>query len=303
MVCLIDTSNIFFITYSMFIKTMKKNNGPDYEIEEKDLGLFWHMFIKYAMPFLTTYENSVWAFEGHNSTAWRKQMYPLYKENRKDRKEDPDYKFIGSLLNEIEVYLSYFHCKTMRVDNCEGDDVIFACAKYYAEKGERIQIISGDEDLTQIALFFDEVTVFNPIKSRKAEPNPNIIFKKAIVGDTSDNIKGVPKIGEKTFAAMLEDKALWNKKMTPENTVIFENILKIVDLREFPEEYRNNIVKELENKDWNTFDKNKVELFLAEHGLKQCQQEWGSQSGQIEMMLNGNDMAGAEEELMEILNG
>ena len=81
MVCLIDTSNIFFITYSMFIKTMKKNNGPDYEVEEKDLGLFWHMFIKYAMPFLTTYENSVWAFEGHNSTAWRKQMYPLYKEN------------------------------------------------------------------------------------------------------------------------------------------------------------------------------------------------------------------------------
>ena len=74
-------------------------------------------------------------------------------------------------------------------------------------------------------------------------------------------------------------------------------------LSSIPEEYRNNIIKELESKDWNTFDKNKVELFLAEHGLKQCQQEWGSQSGQIEMMLNGNDMVGAEEELMEILNG
>ena len=34
MICAIDTSNIFFITYSMFIKTLKKNNGPDYEVQE-----------------------------------------------------------------------------------------------------------------------------------------------------------------------------------------------------------------------------------------------------------------------------
>ena len=131
MICAIDTSNIFFITYSMFIKTLKKNNGPDYEVQEEDLGLFWHMFIRYAMPYLSTFENTIWAFEGHNSTAYRKQIYPLYKENRKDRKDDPDYRFIGPLLNDIEKYLSLFHCKTMRVDNCEGDDVIYAVSKYY----------------------------------------------------------------------------------------------------------------------------------------------------------------------------
>ena len=303
MICVIDTSNIFFITYSMFIKTLKKNNGPDYEVQEEDLGLFWHMFIRYAMPYLTTFENTIWAFEGHNSTAYRKQIYPLYKENRKDRKDDPDYRFIGPLLNDIEKYLSLFHCKTMRVDNCEGDDVIYAVSKYYSEKGEEVQIVSGDEDLTQIALFYDTVSVFNPIKNRKAVPNPNIIQKKAIVGDMSDNIKGVPRIGEKIFEKMLEDQVLWNKKMTPENIEIYETVLKIVDLRKYPKEYQDNVVAELESKDWNSFDKNGVELFFMEHGLKKCQEEWSSQCGQIEMMLNGNDMVAAEDEIAQILAG
>ena len=132
---------------------------------------------------------------------------------------------------------------------------------------------------------------------------PNIIQKKAIVGDTSDNIKGVPRIGEKIFEKMLEDQALWNKKMTPENIEIYETVLKIVDLRKYPKEYQDNIIKELESKDWNSFDKNGVELFFMEHGLKKCQEEWSSQCGQIEMMLNGNDMVAAEDEIAQILAG
>lgn len=302
-VCIIDTSNIFFITYSMFVKNCQKNNGNDYEVQDKDLGLFWHMFVRYSMPYLTSYEQTVWAFEGKNSCDWRKKIYPLYKENRKDRKDDPNYRYVGPLLQGIEEYLSHFHCKTMRVDNCEGDDVIYSVAKYYAEKGEQVQIISGDEDLTQITLFFDGVTVFNPIKNRRAEADPNIIIRKSIVGDTSDNIKGVPRIGKETFTKMLEDKTLWAKKMTPENIKIFETVQKIVDLREFPKEYQKSITEEFESKDWNEFDKDAVELFFINNNLKQCQEDWRGQCGQIEMMLNGNDMTCAEDEIESILKG
>lgn len=312
MVCLVDNSNIINISYAVFVKTLKDKNGPDYVIKESDLGMFWHLYVHKIKDYLTTYKELVFCSEGHNSTVWRKNKYPLYKENRKERAENPDYNFIKKCYEDCDKFLKLFHCKVMRVENCEADDVIYKLTEYYTSKSEEVNIVSSDKDLTQMCSYFDGVSVFNPMSNvnKRITPvtnsencNKNIILEKAIVGDSSDNIKGLPGIGQKTFEKMLEDKILWNKKMTQDNQILFETILDIVDLRRYPKEYQDEIIKQFESFDFYNFDVQGVEKFYFDNNLNQCAREWSQLSADIEMMLNGKAELSAEEEILAMING
>ncbi len=271
MICCIDASNIFFITWSMFIKDQKEKNGNDYVVREEDTGLFLHMFLRKVMEYLTTYKDCVFCFEGVHSTAWRKEVYPPYKENRKH--DDPNYKWVGLLMEKTYDILKLFHTKLLKINNCEGDDCIYATCKYYSEKEEQVKIISNDKDLSQIMNFYDTVTQYNPVKKTNVEKNENILLEKALIGDTSDNIKAFKGLGPKTFQKMLEDKEFWNKKMTPENLELLDRVMKIIDLRKYPQEYQDAIKEELD-KPWNEFNKDSIEKFLLDNGLKSCYNDW-----------------------------
>ena len=303
MICCVDTSNIFFITWSMFKKDCLQKNGDDYVIREEDLGLFYHMFLRKIMPFITSYKDCIFCFEGVYSTKWRKEVFPPYKENRKDTKEDPNYKWVGPMMEKMLEYLSYFHCKTLKVDYCEGDDCIYQVCKYYAEKGEHIRIISSDKDLSQIINFYPEqVTQYNPIKQINIEKNENILLEKALVGDASDNIKAFKGIGPKTFEKMLEDKEVWNKKMTPANQQMLETVMSIIDLRKYPQKYQDAIKAEIE-KPWNEFDETSIEKFLLDNGLKVCYNDWTASWINDIRAQDYEQKEDAMEEIMDILKG
>lgn len=312
MIVLVDNSNIINIAYAVFVKTMKDKNGLDYVIKEDDLGMFWHLYIRKIKDYLCNYENIIFCGEGHNSTAWRKSLYPLYKENRKERGENPDYDFIGKCYKDTEEFLKLFHCKVMRVDNCEADDVIYKLSEYFTNQGEQVNIVSSDKDLTQICNYFDGVSVFNPMSSvnkkcvavtNSENCNKNILLEKIIIGDTSDNIKGLPKIGQKTFEKMVTDKLEWDKQLSkPGNQELYNAIEKIVDLRKYPEKYQKAIIDKFESFDYYNFDIDGVEKFMFDHNLNQCLREWSEMSGEIQMMLNGNNTSSAEDEILELIN-
>ena len=303
MICCVDTSNIFFICWAMFKKECFAKNGEDYIIKEEDLGLFWHMFLRKLMPYITNYKDIIFCYEGVHSTQWRKGIWPPYKENRSDRKDDPNYKLVGPTLEKCIELLSLFHSKNLKVDYCEGDDCIYATCKYYAEQGEQVKIISSDKDLSQIMNFFDGVTQFNPIRETNVEKNENILLEKAIVGDASDNIKAFNRLGPKTFEKMMADKDLWNKKMTPENLEILDTVMKIIDLRKYPQEYQDNIKKALDA-EWNEFDKDGIEKFLLENGLKQCYNDWSTKwCPDIEALHSSKFEHDCIDEIMDIING
>lgn len=297
MICCIDASNIFFITWSMFIKDQKEKNGNDYVVREEDTGLFLHMFLRKVMEYLTTYKDCVFCFEGVHSTDWRKEVYPPYKENRKH--DDPNYKWVGLLMEKTYDILKLFHTKLLKINNCEGDDCIYATCKYYSEKEEQVKIISNDKDLSQIMNFYDTVTQYNPVKKTNVEKNENILLEKALIGDTSDNIKAFKGLGPKTFQKMLEDKEFWNKKMTPENLELLDRVMKIIDLRKYPQEYQDAIKEELD-KPWNEFNKDSIEKFLLDNGLKSCYNDWTNKWCQDIQALNfeQNDCM---DEIMDLL--
>ena len=302
MVCCVDTSNIFFITWSMFKKDCLQKNGDDYVIKEEDLGLFYHMFLRKIMPFITSYKDCVFCFEGPHSTKWRKEVFPPYKENRKDDKEDPNYKWVGPMMEKMLEFLSNFHCKILKVENCEGDDCIYQTCKYYAEKGESVRIISTDKDLSQIINFYPEqVSQYNPVKQTNVERNEHILLEKALIGDASDNIKAFKGIGPKTFEKMMSDKEVWVKKMTTANQQTLDLVMKIIDLRKFPQEYQDLIKIELD-KPWNEFDPSSVEKFLLDNGLKSCYNEWTTKWCS-DIQAQDFEQEDAMDEIEKILNG
>ena len=146
----------------------------------------------------------------------------------------------------------------------------------------------------------ENVSQYNPVKQESVEKNENILLEKALVGDTSDNIKAFKGLGPKTFEKMMADKEVWNKKMTAANQQMLETVMKIIDLRKYPEEYQNAIKEELD-KPWCEFDKDSVEKFLLDNGLKSCYSEWTSKWIN-DIQAQNFEQEDAMDEIIDILN-
>ena len=103
------------------------------------------------------------------------------------------------------------------VDDFEADDVIGTLADQFAEEGREVTVVSGDADLLQ--LIGDRVTVMltkkgitqmesydhELLKEKYGLAPEQVIDFKALKGDSSDNIPGVPGIGDKTARSLLEE--------------------------------------------------------------------------------------------------
>lgn len=300
MVACIDYSNIFFICWSVFLRGQKEKFGDDYLVKEEDTGLFFHLVTRKIMDYITTYKNTILCWEGKNSTAWRKSIWPPYKENR--HKDDPNYKWVGPLMEKSYEFFSLFHTKCLKVDGCEGDDCIYATCKYYAEKGEEVRIISTDRDLSQIMNYWDTVSQFNPVKREEVKKDENILLEKALVGDASDNIKPFKGLGPKTFEKMMADKEFWNKKMTNENQQVLEEVMKIVDLRKYPLVFQEAIKNELD-KPWNEFNSDSVEKFFLDNDLRVCYNDWRMKWLPSIFALDHEIKEDAVEEIEDLLKG
>lgn len=106
----------------------------------------------------------------------------------------------------LQQCLEELFIRQVECSDVEGDDLI----AYYVKRrkpNEKIVIVSGDRDLTQ--LINDDVCVFIPSLKKYISPmnhikeigytHENVLIKKILCGDSSDNIKGIKGLGEKTF--------------------------------------------------------------------------------------------------------
>ncbi|MFZ5814561.1 MAG: DNA polymerase I [Bacillota bacterium] len=138
-----------------------------------------------------------------------------YAEYKGTRKAAPDeFRPQMDLLREV---LTALNVPWFRVDNYEADDLLGTLAKQAAEQGIETLIVTGDRDALQ--LVSEKVTVmltkkgisetvrYDPaqLMEELGLTPPQIIELKALMGDTSDNIPGVPGVGEKTALKLLQD--------------------------------------------------------------------------------------------------
>ncbi len=144
----------------------------------------------------------IFCWEGYNSRKPRLDLYPIYKANRKPAGESI-YEYVNLFRTEI---LPHTPTVQVAVPEREGDDVLaYFVRKFY--KTRKIIVQTGDADLRQLEMY-DGVDV---LCSSLSHITPGEIrLYKSTVGDPSDNIKGIPGFGEKSFYAADRTKlTLW----------------------------------------------------------------------------------------------
>ncbi|WP_422404443.1 DNA polymerase I [Mammaliicoccus sp. JADD-157] len=145
-------------------------------------------------------------------TTFRNNMYSEYKGGREKTPDE-----LRSQLPYIRQLVESYHIKHYELENYEADDIIGTLSKQADNQNLKTIIITGDRDLTQLAS--ENVTIYYTKKgvtdidhytpefiAEKYDgivPN-QIIDMKGLMGDKSDNIPGVPGIGEKTAIKLLK---------------------------------------------------------------------------------------------------
>ena len=137
---------------------------------------------------------------------FRNEIYKEYKANRAEAPDDlaPQFEYIRK---SVEA----FNLPSIELLNYEADDLIATYAKKITEAGAKATVISSDKDLMQ--LVSKKIRLFDPMKSRvigekevleKFGVKPNqVIDVQSLAGDSSDNVPGVPGIGIKTAAELI----------------------------------------------------------------------------------------------------
>ncbi len=152
------------------------------------------------------------AFDLERSALRRVELYPDYKGTRKPMPEELVRQ--APLMMEM---LSAMNIPVLTLRGYEADDILGTLAKRLQEEGFEVVILSGDRDLLQLADEHIRISLPKTSKGRtevfsyfpddvKREYGvtpEEFIDMKALMGDASDNIPGVPSIGEKTAQAII----------------------------------------------------------------------------------------------------
>ncbi len=141
--------------------------------------------------------------------TFRHEMFSEYKATRAKMPDD-----LRPQLERIREMVDIFNLPRLEMEGYEADDVLGSIAKVAAEQGLGVKIITGDRDLLQLVNQRTAVYVAGDDKtyvtdqdvanSKFGVPPNQVVDYKAIVGDKSDNIPGVPGVGEKTALKLLE---------------------------------------------------------------------------------------------------
>ncbi|SDG38579.1 DNA polymerase I [Roseospirillum parvum] len=140
--------------------------------------------------------------------SFRNDIYPDYKAQRPDAPEDlvPQFPLIREAVRA-------FNVACVEMEGFEADDLIATYARQATEAGAEVTIVSSDKDLMQ--LVSDKVGMVDMMKNRSIDaaavvekfgvPPDRVIDVQALAGDSVDNVPGVPGIGIKTAAKLIEE--------------------------------------------------------------------------------------------------
>ena len=201
--------------------------------EQEDSNLYLEIFLKsiklYAELYpsdkiICTWDKKMHLDEGKN---FRQELCE-YKQGRDENYNKKVYEHI----DDINRFLLSLGVKIMYPGYLEADDIMHWCTTQHLD--DDFVIISVDKDLLQ--LVSSNTKVYNPIKKQEYNivnfealigiPVEKFVLQKAIIGDVSDNIKGVEKIGIKRAQKYISGES----QFTSEQQEIVEKNLKLVDL-------------------------------------------------------------------------
>ena len=143
--------------------------------------------------------------------TFRHEMYAEYKAHRKPMPDS-----LRTQLPMIDIFVGKSGLRTVALEGYEADDVMATLAKQAKAKGMQVFIVTRDKDMMQLVdddIFLFELGKNNQsseimgakeVKTKMGVPPEKIIDYLSLIGDASDNVPGVAKIGPKTAVELLE---------------------------------------------------------------------------------------------------
>jgi len=254
-------------------------NHTNVKIEE---NLIRHMVLNTLrsnrVKFAAEYGEMVIACDATN--YWRKQIFPYYKARRKEERDtsELDWNAIFEVLNRVRDEIrDNFPYKLIRVDHAEADDIIAVLVKENHYK-EKILILSGDKDFSQLQRY-PSVKQFNPVLKKFITcPNPDMFLKEHIIrGDSGD---GIPNFlsADNVFVMGTRQTPVQSKKLTtwllkePEEFCTelmlrnYKRNQQLIDLEYVPEEIATEVIDQFNSQ--SNKDRSKLFNYFIQHKLK-----------------------------------
>jgi DNA polymerase-1 len=155
----------------------------------------------------------------------------------------------------INMVKSFFPFTTVKHPDFECDDVIATYVAKHAENGDDCTIVSSDSDFIQLYNAFENLKIYNPVKKSFVEkPEYDYVIWKALRGDKTDAISGIPGVGDKTATKIISNPELLKETLRDNiKRQIFErnvNLIRLVDLR--------SRINEIEITENNVFDTEEI---------------------------------------------
>lgn len=199
-ICLIDGSGyIFRAFYGLPMMT-----SPDGTPVNAVYG-FTNMIMRLTKNIRCDYSLVLFDAKRQN---FRNDIFPDYKGTRKEIPEEliPQFPIIRQAVDALNL-------NHLEMEGYEADDLIATYAEHAIKKGYEVVVVSADKDLMQ--LIRDGVTFYDPMKDKYFTPEDvkekfgvypdKVIDVQALAGDSTDNVPGVPGIGLKTAAQLIEE--------------------------------------------------------------------------------------------------
>jgi DNA polymerase-1 len=208
--------------------------------------------------------------------TFRNEIYSDYKANRSEAPDD-----LAPQFEYIRKSVVAFNLPSVDLPNYEADDLIATYVEQILAKGAKVTIVSSDKDLMQ--LYRKDVRIFDPMKNKfitsedivtKFGVGPEkVIDVQSLAGDSSDNVPGVPGIGVKTAAELINkygtlEKLLDNAQEIKQNKrreTLIENKDKAIISKKLVTLMKDAPVeRKLEEFHLKKIDKDKLYKFLRE---------------------------------------
>ncbi len=199
-VCLVDGSGYIFRAFY----GLPPLTAPDGTPVNAVYG-FTNMFLRLTKALRCDYSLVLFDAKRQN---FRNEIFPDYKGTRKEIPEDliPQFPIIREATTALNL-------NQLEMEGYEADDLIATYARLALEKGYEVVVVSADKDLMQ--LIRPGVTFYDPMKDKFFTPEDvkekfgvypdKVVDVQALAGDSIDNIPGVPGIGLKTAAQLIEE--------------------------------------------------------------------------------------------------
>ena len=208
--------------------------------------------------------------------TFRNEIYGEYKANRSEAPDD-----LAPQFEYIRKSVLAFNLPSVELPNYEADDLIATYVEKILEKGAKVTIVSSDKDLMQ--LYKKNVRIFDPMKNKFIVEEDirnkfgvdasKVIDVQSLAGDSSDNIPGVPGIGVKTAAELINQYGTLEKllksaheiKQNKRRETLLENKDKALISKRLVTLKKDSPIKiELRNFSLKKIDKDKLYKFLRE---------------------------------------